>query len=151
MKRILLALLIGGATLTSLSSCTKEYITNPLPGVTYKFAVPGDKYKWQTSSTPKSFEISVPFNEIDAKYFEYGQVAVAISFNDSPGFYINIGADKVPTSNGPYNFRTEYSFYDGKLDGFLNIYADYLGSGIATPPPNFQAKVTLTDGENGDN
>lgn len=149
MKRLLLAALIGTAALVSFSSCKKEYITNSLPGVTYKFAVPGADYQWKTEGNPRTFVISVPFNEIDSKYFDYGQVAVAISFNDSPDFYINLGANNVPTKNGLYNFRTEYTFFDGKVDGNLNIYADYLGTGTATPPPPFQAKVTLTDGENG--
>ena len=149
MKRLLLAALIGTAALVSFSSCKKEYITNSLPGVTYKFAVPGDNYQWKTEGNPRTFVISVPFNEIDSKYFEYGQVAVAIAFNSNPDFYINLNGNNIPTTSGPYNFRVEYSFYDGKVDGDLNIYADYLGTGTATPPPPFQAKVTLTDGENG--
>ncbi|MEZ0454398.1 hypothetical protein ACR78Z_11970 [Sphingobacterium thalpophilum] len=151
MKRLLLAALIGTATLVSFSSCKKEYINNPLPGVTYKFSVPGDDYQWKTEGNPRTFVISVPFREIDAKYFDYGQVSVAISFKDSPDFYINLGANNVPTKLGPYNFRVEYSFTDGNIDGDLNIYADYLGTGTATPPPPFTAKVTLTDGEDGGN
>ena len=151
MKRLLLAALIGTAALVSFSSCKKEYVTNYLPGVTYTFSVPGENYNWKTDGSPKSFVVSVPFNEIDSQYFEYGQVAVAISFDDNPDFYINIPSNSVPTQNGMFNFRVEYSFYDGKIDGNLNIYADYIGSGTPVTPPKFQGKVTLTDADNGGN
>lgn len=150
MKRILLALLIGGATLTSLSSCTKEYITNSLPGVTHNVTVKSNEWKLDGTSRT-TFVRSIPFREIDAQYFDYGQVAVAISFDEAPTFFINIPSSKVSTKRATYNFRVEYTFTDNKLDGVLNIYADDLGTGTAIAPPDMLAKVTLTDADNGGN
>lgn len=150
MKRILLALLIGGATLTSLSSCTKEYITNSLPGVTHNVAVKSSEWKFDGTSRT-TFVRSIPFREIDAQYYDYGQVAVAISFDEASDFFINIPSPNVPTKRTKYNFRVEYTFTDNKLDGVLNIYAEDTGIGTAIAPPDMLAKVTLSDADNGGN
>ncbi|MDH5827692.1 hypothetical protein [Sphingobacterium faecium] len=152
MKRILLALLIGGATLTSLSSCTKEYITNQnfLPGVTHNVALKSSDWKFDGTSR-RIFVRSIPFKEIDTKYYDFGQVAVAISFDEAPDFFINIPAFDVPTKRAKYNFRVEYSYTDNKLDGVLNIYAEDTGISTAIAPPDMVAKVTLSDADDGGN
>jgi len=134
MKRILLALLIGGATLTSFSSCTKEYITNPLPGLTYNVDIP--TADWKTSSV-NSYVATLDFSkELDAPYINFGQVTVAISFDNDKDYFINI-----PSAVGLYNYRVEYKL------GVVNIFADYVGNGTGARPTPMRAKVTFTDGE----
>lgn len=148
MKRLLLAALIGTATLVSFSSCKKEYVTNYLPGVSYVRPVPSDGWK-RDENNPIIFRHTLKFNELDSKYFDYGHVGVAITFNYDPskGYatsYTNIPAEYI----GNYSYTVDYEV------GYVIIYASYVGApvnGTPPPPPNMYAKVTLTDADNGGN
>ncbi len=139
MKRLLLAALIGTAALVSFSSCKKEYVTNYLPGVTFNTKVVSSS--WGVDKTGYSFSNELDFPELDAKYFDYGHVGEAVSFDNDPNYFINI-----PSAIGPYNYRVEYKI------GKVYLYADYVGSdNKPVRPDNMLVKVTLTDADNGGN
>jgi hypothetical protein len=139
MKRLLFAALIGTATLVSFSSCTKEYVTNYLPGVSYKTEVKSNS--WAVDQAGYSFSNELDFPELDAKYFDHGHVGVAVSFDNDPAFFIN-----VPSAIGDYNYRVEYKI------GKVYLYADYVGSNTRpAPPTDMFVKVTLTDADDGGN
>ncbi|WP_293886582.1 MULTISPECIES: hypothetical protein [unclassified Sphingobacterium] len=149
MKRLLFAALLGTAALVSFSSCKKEYVTNYLPGVSYVTAVPSNGWV-RDSNNPYNFRHELKFDELDAKYFDYGHVGVAITFNYDPSkghatSYTNIPAEYI----GNYSYTIDYEV------GFVIIYASYVGTppvtGAPLPPPNMYAKITLTDADNGGN
>jgi len=142
MKRLLFAALIGTATLVSFSSCKKEYITqevNVLDGVTFSTNVKSSS--WAVDQSGYSFSNELDFPELDAKYFNFGHVGVAISFDNDKDFFINI-----PSAVGPYNYRVEYKI------GKVYLYADYVGNdNKPVRPTDMFVKVTLTDATNGGN
>ncbi|MGE8292142.1 MAG: hypothetical protein ACN6ON_10695 [Sphingobacterium sp.] len=142
MKRLLFAALIGTATLVSFSSCKKEYITqevNVLDGVTFSTNVKSSS--WAADQSGYSFSNELDFPELDAKYFNFGHVGVAISFDNDKDFFINI-----PSAVGPYNYRVEYKI------GKVYLYADYVGNdNKPVRPTDMFVKVTLTDATNGGN
>lgn len=137
MKRLLLAALIGTAALVSFSSCKKEYVTNYLPGVSYNTKVASSS--WAVDQSGYSFSNELDFPELDAQYFDYGHVGVAVSFDNDQSFFINI-----PSAIGPYNYRVEYKI------GKVYLYADYVGAdNKPVRPKDMLVKVTLTDADNG--
>ncbi|RKE52999.1 hypothetical protein [Sphingobacterium detergens] len=142
MKRLLFAALIGTAALVSFSSCKKEYITqevNVLDGVTFSTNVKSSS--WVADQSGYSFSNELDFPELDAKYFNFGHVGVAISFDNDKDFFINI-----PSAVGPYNYRVEYKI------GKVYLYADYVGNdNKPVRPTDMFVKVTLTDATNGGN
>ncbi|MFD2906891.1 hypothetical protein [Sphingobacterium anhuiense] len=139
MKRILLALLIGGATLTSLSSCTKEYITNFLPGVTYTTAVP--TADWDLIAGTDTYVVELDFPELDKKYFDLGTVTVAMKTKSNPNQY-----EIIPAEIDNYSYSANYSI------GKVKIYAKDIGtSSIIKSPEDMTVKITLTDADNGGN
>ncbi|PUV22774.1 MULTISPECIES: hypothetical protein [Sphingobacterium] len=148
MKRLLLAALIGTAALVSFSSCKKEYVTNYLPGVSYVTPVPSNGWV-RNNNNPSNFSHELKFDELDAQYFDYGHVGVAITFNYDPNkghatSYTNIPAEYI----GNYSYTFDYEV------GYVIINAAYVGApvnGTPPPPPNMYAKVTLTDADNGGN
>jgi len=138
MKRILLALAIASASLVTLNSCTKEYITNYLPGVTYTTTIPaGD---WTREGTSDIYYHDLSFDELDAQYYNFGTVQVHLEFTDSRGFYNAIPA----TIKGIH-----YSF-DYKI-GTISIFAEDRLGGINALDKEIKVKVTLTDADNGGN
>ncbi|GEM65568.1 hypothetical protein SF1_35500 [Sphingobacterium faecium NBRC 15299] len=141
MKRILLALLIGGATLTSLSSCTKEYITNEnfLPGISYTAAVP--TADWDLIAGTNTYVVELDFPELDKKYFDHGTVTIAMKTKSNPTQY-----EIIPATIDNYNYSANYSI------GKIKIYAKEVGSStIIKSPEDMTVKITLTDADNGGN
>lgn len=132
MKRILLALLIGGATLTSLSSCTKEYITqevNVLDGVSYVYPV--NSNQWTKNGNIYSIEIAV--KDLDAQYYENGHVSVAVNFVDSKTYEL------IPSIIFGHDYSSNYSI------GKVRIFARDV-SGLTPKAPNdMDIKIVLTD------
>lgn len=139
MKRILLALAIASASLVTLNSCTKEYITNYLPGVTYTPTIAaGD---WTRDGNSNVYYKNLDFPELDAQYYDFGTVQVQLEFADSKGFYNAIPA----TIKGIH-----YSF-DYKI-GMVTIFAeDRAGETVNALDKSIKAKITLTDADNGGN
>jgi hypothetical protein len=141
MKRILLALLIGGATLTSLSSCTKEYITNQnfLPGVSYTTAVP--TADWDLIAGTDTYVVELDFPELDKQYFDFGTVTVAMKTKSKPSQY-----EIIPAEIDNYSYSANYSI------GKVKIYAKEIGtSPIIKSPEDMTVKITLTDADDGGN
>src|SRR5690606_39985284 len=77
MKKILLAIAIASASLVTFNSCTKEYITNYLPGVSYVYTIKSNQW---SQSEPRVFKYEQNMPDLDARYFEDGHVSVAISY-----------------------------------------------------------------------
>ncbi|EEI92196.1 hypothetical protein ACR78F_09540 [Sphingobacterium spiritivorum] len=136
MKRILLALLVIGTTI-GLSSCTKEYITNSLPGVSYVLAVKqGD---WQLQSGTDRYKTTISMPQLDSRYFEDGDVSVAISYdNDKTAYKL------IPAVIRNYSYEASYRV------GSVEIEATEVGTNpTIVPPGDMLVKIVLTDAEIG--
>jgi hypothetical protein len=132
MKRILLALLIGGATLTSLSSCTKEYITeevNVLDGFSYVYPV--NSNQWTKNGNIYSIEIAV--NNLDEQYYEDGHVSVAVNFVGSKTYEL------IPSEIFGHDYSSNYSI------GKVRIFAKDVSGLTPKAPDNMDIKIVLTD------
>jgi len=141
MKRFLLALVVIGMTI-GLSSCTKEYITNSLPGVSY--VVPVTSNQW--SKVGGLYQTTIAMKDLDAAYFEDGHVNVAVSFNSNKDYYENIPADL----NSFYgnNSYTLHSYSAKYSIGQVVVTADAI-SGTDRAPEDLLVKIVLTDAEIG--
>ncbi|MVZ67642.1 hypothetical protein GQF61_17485 [Sphingobacterium sp. DK4209] len=135
MKKLLLAFAIGTASLVGFTGCTKEYITNYLPGISYVAEV--NPQNW--SRTGNEFATTINMPELDEKYFQDGHVDISISFDSKPEVYENI-----PSEIGNYKYSANYGV------GKVNIYAVYIGSGAPVAPEGSLVKIVLTDADNGD-
>ena len=135
MKRILLAFAIASASLATLSSCTKEYITNYLPGYSYVFNIKSTQW---VQIEPKAFRFEQNIADLDSRYFEDGNVSVAISYDNNQTTY-----EIIPATIGDYLFTANYSI------GKVRIFAEYRGTGTPTAPANMITKIVLTDNEIG--
>lgn len=84
MKKILLALLIGTATLAATSSCTKEYY-DVVPSITAVYSRTASQWGTQITETKtgkyitRYVDLTVP--ELSDYYVDQGIVALAISFD----------------------------------------------------------------------
>ncbi|MFD1165840.1 hypothetical protein ACFQ2C_09520 [Sphingobacterium daejeonense] len=135
MKKILLALAIGTASLVGLSSCTKEYVTNYLPGVSYyEPLASGD---W-TRNERNNFTAIIPVPELDQQYYEDGEVSVAIQFEDQKGTFHNIPSEGI---NG-HGYNASYKI------GEVILYAVDLDN-LNEAPKAMRVKIVLTDAEIG--
>ena len=134
MKKILLACLIGAASLATLGSCTKEYVTNYLPGVTYSTNVASDKW---VSKGDGIYTVDLDFPELDATYMDYGTVQVAAEFPETAGSY-----DIFPATINGIHYSVNYAI------GSVMIFAENRNSNPEAPVA-MKIKVTLTDADNG--
>lgn len=136
MKRFLLALVVIGMTI-GLSSCTKEYITNYLPGVSYVVAVKsGD---WQLQSGTDRYRTTISMPDLDQAYFEDGHVSIAISYD----------SDKTSYKLIPAVIRN-YSYEAGYRVGSVEIEATEVGTDpTIVPPADMLVKIVLTDADIG--
>lgn len=135
MKRILLALAIASASLVTLNSCTKEYITNTLPGVSYVYTIKSNQW---VQTEPRVYRFEQNVADLDQRYFEDGHVSVAISYDNNQTTY-----ELLPATIGNYIFTANYSI------GKVRIYAEYRGAGAPITPDNMITKIVLTDNEIG--
>lgn len=136
MKRILLALAIASASIVTLNSCTKEYVTNYLPGYSYVYTIKSNQ--WQTTDVPRTFVFEQSIPDLDKRYFEDGHVSIAISYDNNETTY-----ELIPATIEVYEFSANYSI------GKVRIYARDIGSGAAQKPDNMITKIVLTDNEIG--
>lgn len=135
MKKLLLALAIGTASLVSFSSCTKEYVTNYLPGVSYYHPLASSDWKRISAN---NFEAVIPVADLDDVYYEDGHVSVAIQFEDQVGTFHNI------PSEGLFGHGYNASYSVGKV--FLNaVGLDKLNEA----PKAMRVKIVLTDADVG--
>ncbi|MGN2374056.1 hypothetical protein ACTFAO_10360 [Sphingobacterium spiritivorum] len=132
MKRILLALLVIGTTI-GLSSCTKEYITNSLPGKSYIIAV--KQGNWQLQSGTDRYKTTISIPDLDAMYFEDGDVSVAISYDSDITTY-----KLIPAVIRNYSYEATYRI------GSVDIEATEVGTNpTIVPPGDMLVKIVLTD------
>lgn len=139
MKRILLAFAIASASLLTLNSCTKEYITNnnSLPGVSYVYPVKSNQ--WTRISGTNTYEFRQNIADLDDRYFQDGHVSVAISYDNNKTTY-----EIIPATIEDYDYSANYSI------GVVRIFAEDIGSGVTiAPPDDMYIKVVLTDTEIG--
>ena len=132
MKKFLLALFIGGATLATTNSCTKEYY-DVVPSITMVYERTADK--WQ--GTDNKAYLTIPVPELTNYYLKQGLVSVAYS-SDGENSYQSIG-----TKDGAaYSFKYKL--------GELTLKAEdpILDKGIFVEvPERIFIKVTLTSAD----
>lgn len=133
MKKILLALLIGTATLATTSSCTKEYY-DVVPSITMVYQRVANQWESESINT-KFVDLDVP--ELKSYFVKQGIVTLAISF-DGEKTYNGIPA----TING-----ISYS-YDYET-GSVRIYAqDPINANVPVlVPARIHIKVSLTESD----
>ncbi|HLS96236.1 hypothetical protein BC792_11410 [Sphingobacterium allocomposti] len=131
MKKILLALLIGTATLTVGTSCTKEYY-DVVPSITMVYERTADQWE----GTDNQAFLTLPVPELTEYYVKQGVVSVAYS-DDGERTYKSIG-----TKAG-----AAYSF-DYRV-GSVTIRAEdpILGDFFVEVPDRIFIKVTLTEAD----
>ncbi|PRD54748.1 hypothetical protein [Sphingobacterium gobiense] len=132
MKKILLAIFIGTATLAATSSCTKEYY-DTVPSITMVYERTADQ--WEGTDNQAYLTLSVP--ELTEYYVQQGVVNIAYS-DDGERTYKSIGTQQ----GAAYTF--EYRV------GSVTIKAEdpILGSDIFVEvPERIFIKVTLTDAD----
>lgn len=140
MKKILLAFAIASASLITLGSCKKEYITNYLPGISYiPTVIPED---WNPIKTGSNiYAAPLKFKELDRQYQESGTVQVALEFNYAKGTY-----NAIPATINGVHYSFEYKV------GEVTLYAEILPGGTTQDiDENIKAKITLTDADFGGN
>ncbi|CDS98628.1 hypothetical protein FM120_25745 [Sphingobacterium faecium PCAi_F2.5] len=132
MKRILLALLIGGVTLTSLSSCTKEYITEEnVYGDSYSYFANLSTGNWKQTNVNAYYD--VPVADLTNYYLQDGYVSAAISFDGEKTYNI------LPASFEGISYSVEYAV------GRVSVYAENTsGTDLLNKIPNAKLKVVLS-------
>ena len=135
MKKILLALAIASASLVTLNSCTKEYITNYLPGYSYVYTIKSNQW---VQIEPGVYRYEQNIADLDSRYFEDGHVSVAISYDNNKTTY-----ELLPATIGDYIFTANYSI------GKVRIFAEYRGGLPRVTPEDMITKIVLTDNEIG--
>lgn len=135
MKRILLALLIGGATLTSFSSCTKEYITPVSKTMVYERVA----NQWQSNgNTTKSKYVDLAVPELTNYYVDQGVITLAMSFDNEKTY------NGIPATIDGVSYNYDYT------TGSVRIYAQdpiFQNSTIVDVPDRVFVKVTLTESD----
>jgi len=133
MKKIILALLIATTTVTTFSSCTKEYITNYLPSKTLVYERSDNQ--WSGSGNRKY--IDLPVRELSEYYLLQGTVNIHMS-TDNEATY-----QAIPAVIEAVSFSYDY------VIGSVRIYAeDPIMENINVPiPAKAVFKITLTDAD----
>ncbi|ERJ60796.1 hypothetical protein [Sphingobacterium paucimobilis] len=136
MKRLLLAFAIAGASLVTLNSCTKEYITNNfVPSQTMIYErVFGD---WKRESSNRLYvELSV--KELNAYYMDQGIVTLAMSQDGEKSY------DAIPATIDGISYSFNYKL------GIVRVYLEdpIMDNGVTiNPPDKVFFKVSLTDAD----
>ena len=135
MKKILLAFLLGTATLAVGTSCTKEYYDTVVPSITMVYERTASQ--WETL-TPNNKIVTLSVPELTSYYVQQGIVNVAISFDGEANY------STLPATIDGVSYNYEYTA------GSLTIYAQdpiaQNGSSINVPQRAF-FKVSLTEAD----
>lgn len=134
MKKLLLAFVIGTATLAVTSSCTKEYYEeyyDMVPSITAVYTVTGNS--WTADGSNNAYtDLEVP--ELTDFYIKQGIVNIALSFDGEATYHTNGAIHDGAT------YRFDYS------EGLIRIYAT--GSNIMNRiPQEIIVKVSLTEAD----
>ncbi|AIM36183.1 hypothetical protein KO02_05340 [Sphingobacterium sp. ML3W] len=145
MKRILSALLIGGATLTVFSSCTKEYITEENitvnPGRSFIYTIKPNQ--WTSDNSGRIIhKLSLP--ELTQYYVDQGDVSVHMSLNKESSYKILPASFAFDYGNGqsaPISFHIDY-----KIGEVMIIGEDPLDDALINfPTRDLIVKVIISD------
>ena len=133
MKKILLALLIGTATLATTSSCKKEYYT-VVPSITAVYSRTANQWVSQSQNT-KYVDLSVP--ELSQYYVNQGIVTLAISFDEEKTY------NGLPTTINGISYSFDYT------KGSVRIYAqDPINADVTVLVPKLiHVKVSLSESD----
>jgi len=146
MKKLLLALAIGTASLVSFSSCTKEYVT-PLPGYSYYKSVASNQ--WQEAEEGVNyFIVEIDMPELDDYIYDDGDVSVAIQFEADKGLFYNLPASGVSRDNDKSEDRNIHEFNAAYTVGKIYLKA-YDMTKRDRRPEDIRVKVVLTETEIG--
>ncbi|WP_437921733.1 hypothetical protein [Sphingobacterium sp. LRF_L2] len=133
MKKILLAFLIGTATLAVSSSCTKEYY-DVVPSITMVYE--RDANQWTSQSAINKYvDLNVP--ELTSYYVSQGIVGLAISFDNEATY------NTLPATIDGVSYNFDYT------TGSVRVYAQdpiYTNGEISVPEHVF-IKVSLTEAD----
>ncbi|MFD1768132.1 hypothetical protein [Sphingobacterium suaedae] len=135
MKKILLACLIGTATLAVGTSCTKEYY-DVIPSITMVYQRADNQ--WTYNSNTKVWYLDLPVNELTDYYVDQGIVNVAMSFDGETTY------NAIPATFGAIAYSYDYT------TGSVRIYAEdpIADTGVEiTPPENIFIKISLTEAD----
>ncbi|TDS16285.1 hypothetical protein [Sphingobacterium paludis] len=132
MKKILLAFLLGTATLAVGTSCTKEYYDTIFPSFTLVYQRTADQ--WQGTDNQAILRLSVP--ELTLERLRQGVVTVAYS-DDNEVTYKSIGTQ----SGQSYSFQYGVGYVDIKAEDPI------LGDFFVEVPETIFIKVTITDAD----
>jgi hypothetical protein len=135
MKKILLAFLLGTATLAVGTSCTKEYYDTVVPSVTAVYQRTADQ--WQVSSSNNKF-IVLDVPELTDYYVKQGIVNVALSFDNEVHY------NTLPATIDGVSYNYEYTA------GLLTVFAQdpLVEEGIEVPVPDRAFfKISLTESD----
>ena len=138
MKKILLAFAIATASLATLSSCTKEYIT--LTSRTYDPTIESTKWS-RVSGATNLYSTTLDFPEINGRIVDDGNVQVSLRFTGANGKLLSSYNTIPATINGIH--------YSHEIDaGVLIIYAEILrNTGDLDIDHLIQAKVIISESE----
>ncbi|PRD45587.1 hypothetical protein [Sphingobacterium haloxyli] len=135
MKKILLAIFIGTATVAVTSSCTKEYYDTVVPSITMVYERTASQ--WEVDDLDTDYvDLNVP--ELTDYYVNQGIVNVAISFDDEETYFA------VPTTLDGVSYSYDYT------TGSVRIYAQdpILEDGVPVPiPQHLFIKISLTEAD----
>ncbi|KGE15687.1 hypothetical protein [Sphingobacterium deserti] len=132
MKKILLAFLLGTATLAVGTSCTKEYYDTVLPSFTLVYERTADQ--WEGTDNQAVLRLLVP--ELTLERLRQDVVTVAYS-DDNEVTYKSIGTQ----SGKSYSFQYGVGYVDIKAEDPI------LGDFFVEVPPRIFVKVTITSAD----
>lgn len=137
MKRLLLAFAIAGASLVTLNSCTKEYITNNnfLPSQTMIYEKASGEWKREFSNR---LYVDLNVKELTKYYMDQGIVTLAMSQDGEKSF------DAIPATINSISYSFNYQL------GSIRVYLEdpIMDNGVEiNPPSNAVFKVSLTDAD----
>lgn len=136
MKKLLLALAIGSASLLTLNSCTKEYIDyyETIPSKTMVYERSANS--WQGTGNRRYLDL--PVKELTQYYINQGIVTVAMSTDNEKSY------QAIPATIDGVSFSFDY------VTGSVRIYAEdpIMENGInVAVPANAVFKISLTEAD----
>lgn len=136
MKKLLLAFTIASASLATLNSCTKEYITNNsyLPSITLVYDILANE--WRGPQHNKYVDLQV--KELDKPIMDQGAVTIALSLNGESTFHT------IPATIDGVAYSFEYSIGKIKIKAQDPILDNKIDVKI---PSKMIFKITLSDAD----
>lgn len=133
MRKLLLASVITSIVILTLSSCTKEYFNEYLPGRTFIYERTADQ--WRGDNNDAFLELQI--KELDTQLMLQGSVTIAMSSNNEATYYT------IPATINGVAYSFEYS--RGKI--IIKAQDPVLEDFDVTVPDLSVFKITLTDAD----